>query len=85
MIPLVLFLAVLVGGSASYIINTKSALFKLTLAFSGAFLFGTLMTHLLPEVFQNSRGGLWVLLGFRYPIVARLHQQRIGTWTPAHP
>jgi len=64
MIPLVLFLAVLVGGSASYIINTKSALFKLTLAFSGAFLFGTLMTHLLPEVFQNSRGGLWVLLGF---------------------
>lgn len=64
MIPLVLFLAVLIGGSASYIINTKSALFKLTLAFSGAFLFGTLMTHLLPEVFQNSRGGLWVLLGF---------------------
>ena len=64
MIPLVLFLAVLVGGSASYIINTKSALFKLTLAFSGAFLFGTLMTHLLPEVFQNSSGGLWVLLGF---------------------
>ncbi|HCP41116.1 MAG TPA: ZIP family metal transporter [Cryomorphaceae bacterium] len=64
MIPLVLFLAVLLGGSASYIINTKSALFKLTLAFSGAFLFGTLMTHMLPEVFQNSSGGLWVLLGF---------------------
>jgi len=64
MIPLVLFLAVLVGGGASYIVNTKSALFKLILAFSGAFLFGTLMTHLLPEVFQNSRGGLWVLLGF---------------------
>lgn len=64
MIPLVLFLAVLVGGSSSYIINTKSALFKLTLAFSGAFLFGTIMTHLLPEVFQNSSGGLWVLLGF---------------------
>lgn len=64
MIPLVLFLAVLVGGGASYIVNTKSALFKLILAFSGAFLFGTLMTHLLPEVFQNSSGGLWVLLGF---------------------
>lgn len=64
MIPLVLFIAVLVGGGASYIVNTKSALFKLTLAFSGAFLFGTLMTHLLPEVFQNSSGGLWVLLGF---------------------
>ena len=64
MIPSVLFLAVLVGGGASYIVNTKSALFKLILAFSGAFLFGTLMTHLLPEVFQNSSGGLWVLLGF---------------------
>lgn len=64
MISLVLFLAVLVGGGASYIVNTKSALFKLILAFSGAFLFGTLMTHLLPEVFQNSSGGLWVLLGF---------------------
>ena len=64
MIPLVLFLAVLVGSGASYIVNTKSALFKLILAFSGAFLFGTLMTHLLPEVFQNSSGGLWVLLGF---------------------
>jgi len=64
MISLVLFLAVLFGGGASYIVNTKSALFKLILAFSGAFLFGTLMTHLLPEVFQNSSGGLWVLLGF---------------------
>ena len=64
MISVVLFLAVTVGGAASYVINTNSAFFKLTLAFSGAFLFGTLMTHLLPEVFVNKNGGLWVLLGF---------------------
>lgn len=64
MISIVLFLAVVVGGIASYVINTNSAFFKLTLAFSGAFLFGTLMTHLLPEVFENTHGGLWVLLGF---------------------
>lgn len=64
MISLVLFLAVLIGGIAAYAINTTSPIFKLLLAFSGAFLFGTLMTHLLPEVFSDSRGGLWILLGF---------------------
>lgn len=69
MISAVLFLAVVVGGVASYVVNTNSAFFKLTLAFSGAFLFGTLMTHMLPEVFHDVRGGLWVLLGFAIQLV----------------
>ena len=69
MISLVLFMAVLLGGLASFIIQTQSSLFKLSLAFSGAFLFGTILTHLLPEVFTNPYGGYWVLLGFGIQLV----------------
>ena len=64
MISGVLFFAVVLGGTASFAIKTDSSWFKLSLAFSGAFLFGTLMTHLLPEVFEDEHGGWWVLLGF---------------------
>ena len=69
MISLVLFMAVLLGGLASFIIQTQSSLFKLSLAFSGAFLFGTILTHLLPEVFTNPFGSYWVLLGFGIQLV----------------
>lgn len=69
MISLVLFTAVLLGGLASFFIQTESSFFKLSLAFSGAFLFGTLLTHLLPEVFTNPNGGHWVLLGFGIQLV----------------
>jgi hypothetical protein len=69
MISLVLFAAVIIGGLASYIVKTESSFFKLSLAFSGAFLFGTLLTHLLPEVFDSPNGGYWVLLGFGIQLV----------------
>jgi zinc transporter ZupT len=69
MISLVLFIAVFLGGLASYIIKTESSFFKLSLAFSGAFLFGTILTHLLPEVFANPNGGYWVLLGFGIQLI----------------
>lgn len=69
MISGILFLAVVLGGTASFAIKTHSSWFKLSLAFSGAFLFGTLMTHLLPEVFEDDFGGWWVLLGFALQLV----------------
>lgn len=63
---LILFFSVLLGGGASWFIKTDSLAFRLSLAFSGAFLFGTLMLHLLPELFEGNAHsiGVWVLLGF---------------------
>jgi len=63
---LILFFSVVVGGAASWTIKTDSLLFRLSLAFSGAFLFGTILLHLLPELFEGNSTtvGTWVLLGF---------------------
>ena len=79
MISLVLFTAVLLGGLASFIIQIESSFFKLSLAFSGAFLFGTLLTHLLPEVFTNPIGGYWVLLGFGIQLVLDFISKGLNT------
>ena len=79
MISLVLFSAVLLGGLASFIIQTESSFFKLGLAFSGAFLFGTILTHLLPEVFTNPYGGYWVLLGFGIQLVLDFISKGLNT------
>lgn len=65
----VLFLAVFLGGLSSFLIKAESNAFKMVLAFSGAFLFGTLMMHLLPEVFSQPSAGWWVLIGFGLQLV----------------
>ncbi len=63
---IILFFSVLIGGGASWTIKTESLAFRLSLAFSGAFLFGTILLHLLPELFEDNAYtiGTWVLLGF---------------------
>ena len=62
---LVLIGSVALGGAASWAIKTNGNTFKMLLAFSGAFLFGTIVTHMMPEVFESgTTAGWWILLGF---------------------
>lgn len=66
MVWVVLPSSVLIGAFLATLVPTQSKAFKYLLAFSGAFLFATLLTHLLPEVFEsgNARMGWWILGGF---------------------
>jgi len=66
MIWTALILSVGLGAGAAWIIPTDSKTFKYLLAFSGAFLFGTLLTHMIPEVFHDGAMtmGWWIMLGF---------------------
>jgi|SaaInl3SG_22_DNA_1037383.scaffolds.fasta_scaffold00154_20 zinc transporter ZupT len=66
MIWIALILSVGLGAGAAWIIPTDSKTFKYLLAFSGAFLFGTLLTHMIPEVFHEGAMtmGWWIMLGF---------------------
>lgn len=67
---LVLIGSVALGGAASWIIKTNGKAFKILLAFSGAFLFGTIITHMMPEVFQSgTTASWWILLGFGIQIL----------------
>ncbi len=62
-----LFAAVLVGGSiALYFRKVSSRHLGLVLSFSGAYLLGIAMLHLMPVAFAGSAHspGLWILVGF---------------------
>ena len=65
MIWIALIISVGLGASAAWIIPTDSKTFKYLLAFSGAFLFGTLLTHMIPKSFTRRQkwagGSCWVL------------------------
>ncbi|MEY2963952.1 MAG: hypothetical protein RL754_1213 [Bacteroidota bacterium] len=66
MVWTVIIASTLLGAAASWSVQTSSDAFKYLLAFSGAFLFGMLFTHLIPEVFQSRLPhiGWWILAGF---------------------
>ena len=66
MIWIVLLLSVAIGSGAAWVVPTDSKAFKYLLSFSGAFLFATLLTHMLPEIFEhgNWNMGWWIMLGF---------------------
>jgi len=66
MIWTALILSVGLGAGAAWIIPTDSKTFKYLLAFSGAFLLGTLLTHMIPEVFHDGsfHMGWWIMMGF---------------------
>ncbi len=66
---LVLFLSAFLVGLVVFIIPTvKPAYFKLSLAFSGAYLFTLTLVHILPELFIEATSpfqvGLFVVVGF---------------------
>jgi len=62
-----LFLSVLIGGGIGFFVkkNNREVL-QMMLSFSGAYILGITVLHLIPNVFQDSGKliGLWVLLGF---------------------
>lgn len=64
---IILFSSVLLGGGVAFYFqkNNKTYL-KLALSFSGAYILGITVLHLLPIVFAQSSHsiGLWILLGF---------------------
>ncbi|MEL6636098.1 MAG: ZIP family metal transporter [Bacteroidota bacterium] len=64
---LLLFLTVIIGGaSAFYLRRQNQSNLQLALSFSGAYLLGISVLHLMPTVFAGGEEsvGLWVLLGF---------------------
>lgn len=64
---LTLFLTVLIGGGIGlYLQRQRFDNLKLVLSFSGAFLMGISVLHLMPTVYlqQKEQAGLWILLGF---------------------
>lgn len=64
---IIMFLAVLIGGGlALQIQKNKKKILKIVLSFSGAYLLGITVLHLLPSVFfkPESNIGIWILLGF---------------------
>jgi zinc and cadmium transporter len=64
---LILFLVVLAGGGiAFYIKESNRKILQLVLSFSGAYILGIAVLHLMPGVFAGGDQfvGLWILLGF---------------------
>lgn len=64
---LLLILAVLLGGGLAFVLRRqhKKAL-QLVLSFSGAYILGITVIHLMPEIFRQTsiQVGPWILLGF---------------------
>ncbi len=67
-----LLLAVLIGAGVAYAVRgVNQKYFVLSLAFSGAFLLGITVLHLLPGIFKgdNHQIGIWILVGFIIQLV----------------
>ena len=67
-----LFFSVLLGGGlALYLRRNYPRQLKLILAFSGAYILGIAVLHLMPAVFTEEAGtiGIWVLAGFFFQLM----------------
>ncbi len=77
---LVLFFTVILGGTvALYLRQYSRTALQLSLSFSGAYILGITILHLMPGVFSDSHDhtiGLWVILGFLIQLA--LEQLSIG-------
>lgn len=64
---ILLFVSVLIGGGLGfYFKKNNPSVLQTVLSFSGAYLLGIAVLHLMPEVFSKSDPclGIWVLVGF---------------------
>jgi len=64
---MLLFGTVILGGGAGfYFQKEKKGLLQVVLSFSGAYILGITVLHLMPSVFSSGEGytGLWILGGF---------------------
>lgn len=68
---IILFLAVAVGVLVVYVLKPKKSITQLLLSFSGAYLLAITVTHLLPEVFENSTKnvGAFIILGLLIQLI----------------
>lgn len=76
-----LSICALAGGIAVFFVkNDNNKRLKLILSFSGAYLFGITVLHLLPDVYQNDKShmvGLFILGGFILQILLEQFSQGI--------
>ncbi len=75
-----LFLALpLAAGAWVRFKTTDAGLIKLLLAFSGAFLLGVTVLHMLPELYERDSAhvGLWLLAGFMLQVVLEFFSRGI--------
>lgn len=67
-----LIFSVLLGAGLAYLVRDMSQkYFVLALAFSGAFLLGITVLHLLPGIFKQAdhQVGIWILVGFLIQLI----------------
>ncbi len=78
LIVLFLVLPLAAGGWVRFK-TTDSVHVKLLLAFSGAFLLGVTVLHMLPELYarQDDHTGLWILAGFMLQVVLEFFSRGI--------
>lgn len=77
---ILLFLALpLLAGAWVRFKTTDAALVKLLLAFSGAFLLGVTVLHMLPELYEREdpNVGLWILVGFMLQVILEFFSRGI--------
>ena len=77
---LLLFFSVIISGGAVFFIKTANKFFlKLILSFSGAYLFGITVLHLIPAVYQTDTTtvGYFILLGFFIQIILEYFSEGI--------
>lgn len=78
---LILLFVLVLGGGLLYFVFGKSnaAVLKLSLAFSGAYLFAITVTHLIPEVYDSivPNIGVYVLAGFIFQILLEYFSEGI--------
>lgn len=78
----VLVIAALLGGIIGWrLVPQEGALFKLSLVFSGAYLFSLTIIHLIPELFHAGADianvGLFILLGFFIQVAIEFFTQGV--------
>ncbi len=69
---LLLGAALLGGGMAFFIQRQQVRLVQCLISFSGAYLLGLAISHLIPDLFASSRiqnPGLWILTGFSFQLL----------------
>ena len=75
-----LFITIIISGSSMFAVKKVNAGFlKLLLSFSGAYLFGLTVTHLIPEVYNsgNASIGIYIFAGFFIQIVLEFFSEGI--------
>jgi zinc transporter ZupT len=77
---IILFAVIFGGGLLYFLFNKRNdSVLKLSLSFSGAYLLGITVTHLIPEVYSSNSGhiGVFILAGFIFQILLEFFSEGI--------